>query len=337
MEADKRLSDAIGLVRKVAEKTYQLLSKKPFMALFTHMVTLLVYGGQIFPPAAIDYIKALKTILSYPPHLECLDQMNWRIVVGVCWASILGDPVRLSENDEEDELEDEDDMEVDRKPFDMTQSHSSHIRQKTLSNINGEIAGLLPILFSAPAAPLLAPLPEKGTPYSSESSTGTNMLNKIHRFFQQYPNDNNAHLPVLRSLNLILAEMELNARNDTISGSLKLLPQLANLWSTRKKDMREQVVIALRTMLPFVTHKVAAEYDKIGAARETLAKIMDHLPKEGQLRWGVEPLDLSVIRLKPRSRKGKEKETCHPFETSSMRVSTLLGPWKLLANLLGWL
>lgn len=289
------------------------------MALFTHMVTLLVYGGQIFPPAAIDYIKALKTILSYPPHLECLDQMNWRIVVRVCWASILGDPVRLSENDDGDELDDESDTEVDRKP-DLTQSHGSHARQKTLSNINGEIAGLLPILFSAPSAPLISPLPEKDTIYVAESSTGTNMLLKIHRFFQQYPNDNNAHLPILRTLNLILAEMELNARNETIAASLKLLPQIGSLWSTRKKDIREQVVIALRTMLPFVTHKVAGDYDKTALARETLVKIMDHLPKEGQLRWGVEPLDLSVVRLKTRSRKGKEKEMQNPFETSAMKV-----------------
>jgi len=293
------------------------------MALFTHMVTLLVHGGQIFPPASIDYIKALKTILSYPSHLECLDSMNWRIVVGVCWSSILGDPVRLSENDEGDELDDESDMDMDRKP-DMTQSNSAYARQKTLSNINGEIAGLLPILFSAPAAPLLSPLPEKDTNYIPEPSTGTNMLLKIHRFFQQYPNDNNAHLPVLRTLNLILAEMELNARNETISASLKLLPQIGTLWSTRKKDVREQVVIALRTMLPFVTHKVAGEYDKTGSVRETLAKIMDHLPKEGQLRWGVEPLDLSVVRLKARSRKGKKKETHHPFETSAMKVSFFL-------------
>jgi ataxia telangiectasia mutated family protein len=211
-------------------------------------------------------------------------------------------------------------MDMDRKP-DMTQSHSTHPRQKTLSNINGEIAGLLPILFSAPAAPLLSPLPEKDTIYIPEPSSGTNMLLKIHRFFQQYPNDNNAHLPVLRTLNLILAEMELNARNEMISASLKLLPQIGALWSTRKKDTREQVVIALRTMLPFVTHKVAGEHDKTGSVRETLSKIMDHLPKEGQLRWGVEPLDLSVVRLKARSRKGKEKATHNPFETSAMKVS----------------
>jgi len=294
------------------------------MALFTHMVTLLVYGGRIFPPAAIDYTKALRTILSYPPHLECLDRMNWRIVVGVCWSSILGDPIRLSENEEEDELE-ESESEIDRKP-DITQSHNSHARQKTLSNINGEIAGLLPILFTAPSAPLISPLPERDTMYTVEPSTGTNMLLKIHRFFQQYPNDNSAHLPVLRTLNLILAEMEINARNETTIASLKLLPQIGNLWSTRKKDVREQVVIALRTMLPFVTHKIAGDYDKTGSARETLAKIMDHLPKEGQLRWGAEPLDLSVIRLKAKSRKGKEKQTHNPFETSAMKVSVLVLP-----------
>jgi ataxia telangiectasia mutated family protein len=247
--------------------------------------------------------------------------MNWRIIVGVCWASLLGDPVRLTENGEEDELDEESDMEVDRKPFDTTQSHSSHARQKTLSNINGEIAGLLPILASAPAAPFISPLPLKDTIYIADPSTGTHMLLKIHRFFQQYPNDNNAHLPVLRTLNLILAEMELNSRNEMIAASMKLLPHMAQLWTTRKKDMREQVVIALRTMLPFVTHKLAGEYDRAGQARETLVKIMDYLPKEGQLRWGVEPLDLGMIRLKARSRKGKEKDTRQPFETAAMSVS----------------
>lgn len=323
MLADKRLSDAIGLVREVAEKTYTLLSKKPFMALFTHMVTLLVYGGKIFPPAAIDYTKALKTLLSYPPHLECLDRMNWKIIVGVSWSSLLGDPVRLSD-DMEIESEDESEEDVDRKPFDMTQSHGSHARQKTMSTINAEVAGLLPILFSSPGAPLLSELPTKDTLYIPEPSTGSVMMRQIGRFFEQYPNDNSAHLPVLRTLNLILAEMELNTRSETIASSLKLLPQLGALWTTRKKDVREQVVIALRTILPFVTHKAALEHDKSGTTRETLLKIMEQLPKESQVRWGVEPLDLGVVRLRARSRKGKEKEVDGPFETSCMSVSSNL-------------
>jgi ataxia telangiectasia mutated family protein len=307
-------------VRKVVEKTYTLLSKKPFMALFTHMVTLLVHRGQIFPPAAIDYTKALKTLLSYPPHLECLDRMNWRIVVGVCWASLLGEPVRLDEG-MADELEDGNDLWTDRKP-DMTQSNGSHFKQKILSTINAEVAGLLPILFSSAAAPLLSDLPPKDSIYIIENSTGTLMIHRMYQFFEQYPNDNSAHLPILRTLNLVLAELELNARNETITASLKLMPQLAALWTTRKKDVREQVVIAIRTMLPFVTHKVSADYDKTGSTRETLLKIMDHLPKESQVRWGVEPLDLGVVRLKARSRKGKEKEVHGPFETTVMSVSS---------------
>lgn len=293
------------------------------MTLFTHMVTLLVHGGQMFPPAAIDYTKALKTLLSYPPHLECLDRMNWKIIVGVSWSSLLGDPVRLSE-DGNDETEEDSGEEVDRKPFDLTQSHAAHARQKTMSTINAEVAGLLPILFSSPAAPLLSDLPSNETLYIPELPTGSVMLRKISRFFEQYPNDNSAHLPVLRTLNLILAEMELNARNDMIASSLKLLPHLAELWTTRKKDVREQVVIALRIILPFATHKAALEYDKAGSARETLLRIMDHLPKESQARWGVEPLDLGVVRFKARSKKGKEKEVERPFETACMSVSKFL-------------
>lgn len=293
------------------------------MALFTHLVSLLVYGSRIFPPAALDYTKAIKTLLSYPPHLECLDQASWRRLTRVCWASLLGDPVRLGD-DPEDELEDdEDESEVDVKPFEATQGANGHHRQKTLSTINSEIAGLLPILFSSSAAPLVSPLPEKDTVYVPEPSTGLTMMLKIHRFFTHYPTDNNAHLPILQSLNLVLGEMELNARDEMVAASVKLLPQLANMWSTRKKDIREQVLIALRTLLPFATHKITVEHDKTGSVREALGRIFDYLGKEGQLRWGCQPLDLSAIRLKLVTRKGKEKEDLSPFTTSITGVSRL--------------
>ena len=287
------------------------------------MVSLLVHGSKVFPPAALDYTKAIKTLLSYPPHLECLDQASWRRLAGVCWASLLGDPIRL-DDDSQDELEDEEEeSEVDVKPFEATQGANAHHRQKTLSTINSEIAGLLPILFSSSAAPLVSPLPERDTVYVPEPSTGLSMILKIHRFFTQYPNDNNAHLPILQSLNLILGEMELNAREEMSSASVKILPQLANMWSTRKKDIREQVLIALRTFLPFAAHKITVEHDKSGAVREALGKIFDHLGKEGQLRWGCQPLDLSAIRLKLVSRKGKEKEDLSPFTTSITGVSLM--------------
>lgn len=287
------------------------------------MVSLLVHGSKVFPPAALDYTKAIKTLLSYPPHLECLDQASWRRLAGVCWASLLGDPIRL-DDDSQDELEDEEEeSEVDVKPFEATQGANAHHRQKTLSTINSEIAGLLPILFSSSAAPLVSPLPERDTVYVPEPSAGLSMILKIHRFFTQYPNDNNAHLPILQSLNLILGEMELNAREEMSSASVKILPQLANMWSTRKKDIREQVLIALRTFLPFAAHKITVEHDKSGAVREALGKIFDHLGKEGQLRWGCQPLDLSAIRLKLVSRKGKEKEDLSPFTTSITGVSLM--------------
>lgn len=310
-------------MRRIAEKTCHYLSKKPFVTLFTHLMSLLVYGGHIFPPTSIDYIKAIKTLLSYPPHLECLDQTNWRMITGICWASLLDDPVRLG--DEIDEEEEELGSDRDEKPLDGKGAG----RQKPLSTVNSEIAGLLPILLSSPAAPLLPPLPEKGANFVLEPSTGLTMMLKVHRFFTQYPTDNNAHLPVLQGLNAVLGEMELNARGETIVASIKLLPQLANMWTTRKKDIREQLLVALRILVPFVTHKLALETDKAGSARQALCKIMDHLVKEGQLRWGCQPLDLSVVRLRLRSRKGKEKEELSPFQLSTMSVGRASISWRL--------
>ncbi|WVW79405.1 hypothetical protein I302_101374 [Kwoniella bestiolae CBS 10118] len=297
--ADKRLADAISLIRWMVERTVHMISKKPFSLLFNHMTRLLVFSNQIFPPAALDYAKALRTLLSYPPHLESLDQTSWKILMNICWSAVLGDEVVIDDAWEDGELVEEEEgnggMDIDG--FSTQAASSKRPGRSTISQINTELLTLVPILLSSSAAPLIPPLPTKEVMLNLVEKPGYTLLLKIHRFFNQYPTESSAHLSVLRALNILFTELELNCRDDFLSAGLKLLPQLVSLWGTRNKALREQIVIAIRTLLPFVTHKTLVESTHATGVRDTLEKLMDGLSRETINKWGVEGLDIGVLRL----------------------------------------
>ncbi|KAK6906072.1 hypothetical protein I203_100054 [Kwoniella mangroviensis CBS 8507] len=300
--ADKRLADAISLIRWMAERTVHMISKKPFLVLFNHMTRLLVFSNQIFPPAALDYTKALRTLLSYPPHLESLDQTSWKILMNICWSAVLGDEVVIDDTAWEDGESVEDEEEVnggmDIDGYSTQVGSSRRSGRSTISQINTELLTLVPILLSSSTAPLVPPLPSKDNLSASIERPGYTLLLKIHRFLNQYFTETSAHLSVFRSLNILLTELELNCRDDTLSAGLKLLPQLVSLWGTRNKALREQVLIAIRILLPFVTHKTLVESKHATGVRDTLEKLMDGLSRETINKWGIDALDIGVLRLK---------------------------------------
>ncbi|WWC73055.1 uncharacterized protein I206_107020 [Kwoniella pini CBS 10737] len=300
--ADKRLADVISLIRWTAERTVHMISKKPFLVIFNHLTSSLVFSGQIFPPAALDYAKALRALISYPPHLESLDAGSWKILMNICWSAVLGDEVTIDNEWEEEEIEVDlvngNGMDVD--DFGQTQADITSWKsgKPLISQLNIEFLTLVPILLSSSAAPILPPQPTKEAPQISSERPGYILLLKILRFLKQYAIETSADLSVLRSLNILLAELELNCRDDFLSAGLQLFPHLVSLWSTRNKALREQIVIALRTLLPYITHKTLVDSSKASEIRSTFERLMDGLSKETIDRKGIHPVDIDFLRFK---------------------------------------
>lgn len=297
--ADKRLAEAISLVRWMAERSVYFIARKPVIALVTHMTALLVDDTTLFEPAVGDYAKALRTILSYPPHLESIDGTLWKRLMTVCWAGILGD--RIPREDqwigdvEEDELDEEsEDVNMGQRATD-----SSHARPRGkggISQTQVELLQLVPILLASPSAPILPVFPTRESPHVPPTSVGYSLLMKAIRFLEQHPTETTAHLHALRSINAIVSELELNSRHELVSAGAKLLPRLQDHWLAKSKPLREQVVISMRTLLPFLAHySVGANVKAVLA--DCLAKMVDSFGKESSLRWGLTPLDLQVLRL----------------------------------------
>ncbi|KAL7420991.1 Serine/threonine-protein kinase tel1 [Cryptotrichosporon argae] len=229
--------EAISLVRWVTERNAHLLSRRAFIAIFAHMTATLVHDGTVFEPAVIDYAKALRALLSYPPHLAHLDAGGRDCLVRICFAAVLGDKL------EED-------------------GNNAPPLPSFLAN---ELLALLPIILTCPI----------------DVRTGLDVLDKLHRCLEAQVS---ISLDMLKSLNLVLADLELNCRLQFADAANKLFTQLVALFTPRaKSEHREHVLIALRIVLPFV------EQAEIGM-------LLDLFAKEGTNR-GIRPLDLACLRL----------------------------------------
>lgn len=259
------------------------------MTLFTHMTALLVYDGGIFEPVAVDYIKALRSLLSYPPHLAHLDHRSWRKLMGICWAGVLGERIGL-DPDLIGEVEEDEDEQGDGA------SGASNGRHTPSAFVTNEIVALIPILLSSANAPLI-PRPSRGVE-SDDPALGIAILLKIHRFLSSEPAV--VPLEILRSLNIILGELELNSREQFATAAHKLFPALARLWTSKGKvdlGLREHVLIAMRTLLPFVTHAGFSTHEAKEAATQSMVQVLDNLGKEVGTRAAVKPLELDTLRL----------------------------------------
>lgn len=74
--ASNRLGDAAAAVRWLTETAVQRLNKKVVKALLAHLIQTMVYQGELLAPVSLDYIKAVRCLVRWTPHLEHLDEVR---------------------------------------------------------------------------------------------------------------------------------------------------------------------------------------------------------------------------------------------------------------------
>jgi len=72
----RRLGDCAAAVRWLTERAVHRLNKKVVKPLLAHLLQTMVYQGELFLPVALDYIKAIRCVVGWTPHLEHLDEAS---------------------------------------------------------------------------------------------------------------------------------------------------------------------------------------------------------------------------------------------------------------------
>ena len=291
----KRLKDSAQVVRVIIEKAASDIPKKAFRAVFDHIVSIVVVRGELFEPVALEYIKSLRTVLAYQPHLDHLEPKQWTHAVSLAFSVTLGDPIR-SYDIVEDKFDDEDETEMTegtaatqtrkRKaagPLLKAVADESSFRAGSPVNFRSagqdviELMGCVEVLFSASGAPLM--------------EYGEALIWKFTRFFRTFPNETSAHLPVVVALNRLVQEVYFNNKSLLTNACTHIWPALAALWTTKNSTLKEQVVVLYTALLPFVIHRD-------GPSQTPLVQSLYNLClAEAESRWGIDTLDLDHLAL----------------------------------------
>ena len=100
----RRLEDASSTVRWLVERSVVKWGFKVAKALVNHLMQMIVHNGRLFQPVCLNYVKALRTVLSYRPHLDRFlgDDTQWIKIMSLSFAVVLGDSLNSSLDEEED-------------------------------------------------------------------------------------------------------------------------------------------------------------------------------------------------------------------------------------------
>ncbi|QRW17270.1 hypothetical protein RhiXN_05272 [Rhizoctonia solani] len=85
-----RLEKAAGFVRWLTERSVPNLNRRVIKPLISHLTQMLVHNGNVFLPVALSYVKALRTIAEFRPHMDHLDIDTWSHLMAISFAAVLG-------------------------------------------------------------------------------------------------------------------------------------------------------------------------------------------------------------------------------------------------------
>ena len=319
--AKKRVAEAASAVRWLTERSvYQLTHKNVVKALLNHLVQTSVHQGKLFLPIALDYAKAIRCVLDYPPHLEHIDDDMWVKLTEIGFNVVLGDSLRKKLTED---IENENDIigreagsdsvfEDDEEGESPTSTAETRKRRRggesgtpdastTWSNIQRtqpypvsveqiEYTSILSLLLTFPSAPLLA---------SEYPNLRYAVLNRLQRFLILYPSDTSLHPDFFVMLSATLSHLALNMRSAVTQFAQASWDTLLGIWGTKNKALKENLIIVLRILFPFYTtgYPDAVSSSLDFSYVDGVSRLWSLLDGEAESRWGVDGLSLDSLRL----------------------------------------
>ena len=86
----RRLGEVASLVRWLTERSLTRLNYRVLKSLLLHLTHALVHRGELIAPVALPYAKAIKSILTYKPHLHNLRDPVWHELLALAFNVVVG-------------------------------------------------------------------------------------------------------------------------------------------------------------------------------------------------------------------------------------------------------
>ncbi|TFY62114.1 hypothetical protein EVJ58_g4067 [Rhodofomes roseus] len=336
----RRLTDAASAVRWLIERSVTRMNGKVVNPVLAHLTKFIIYRGELFTPVALQYVKAIRCILSYTPHLEHLVETTWIALLEMSLNVVLEDRVRKKLDEKDDAFADDredslplgsgmDDSGEDstpsvlgpsstrkrklpattqarRTPFSGSPAPTSH----SVTQEQVEFMSLLVLLLHSSSTPLLS---------TEHRYLPAALFQKLARILQKYPGDSSLHHDYLLALSAALSHVALNDYATVTRFAREAWDGLLHMWGTKNQRTKQDLVIVLQTLFPYYTAE-PIDPTIINNVDYTIgvAKLWQLLSGEADSRWGVDGLGLDRLRLEVR-KPGEDDDSPGSFVGSTFR------------------
>ncbi|KAI6041258.1 hypothetical protein EDC04DRAFT_2670018 [Pisolithus marmoratus] len=323
--AQRRLVEAAAAVRWLVERSARCLSKRALTPLLDHLLQMLVHRHELFTPIALDYLKTIRVLLSWSPHMDHVNLETWLKLVEICFNVVLGEsmdkellPPGEGSSPEDNSMYQSDSADgnendagssstpaptrkrplVERAtPGPADSSHSRRSVRRAVSLEQVECTALLALLFRHPAAPFLATV-DRNDPDRKGSvkpvPIAPALFKRMKRFLECYPTDTSLHHDYLLALRSFLSHVSLNCKEGIDDLARSSWDTLVGLWVTKNKQFKESLVGILRILFPFFT---ATQSGPSYGWADGVHNLLVLLNGEAESRWGIESLSIDSLRL----------------------------------------
>ena len=322
----RRLEEVASAVRWFVERVVHTMTSSVTRLVLHHLYRNIRYDGKLLPGVALDYVKSIKSIVSWRPHLDHLEAETWIELVELSFNVILDDPFTMRLEDPldstaapldvveeseysagDEEAHDSDAFRTPRKRRRRETERTPLSKVATSSRLQAsvpvtlekiEFTSLLAILLRSSSSPIIyQTFPKTGSGESREVLDSSYLpgaiLDRLRRFLIQYPADTSLHHDYLLALSGVLSQVALNESQLTVDFARAAWPALAGMWGAKNQRLKEDLVIVLRKLFPFLLSR----QNDVGDYIEGPHKLWEIFKAEGLGRWGADNLSLDSLRL----------------------------------------
>lgn len=208
---------------------------KTLSALISHITEVLAID-YLWEPLGDDYVKTLRAVLDYPPHMEHLQKHDWKRILGLCLSRLKGS---------EDEIEDEENIENRARPMSASESESRAssvepmtprqlwkpgLSAKDNNRLLSEIVDILEIPCSCPSAAI-----------------GEEAPTLLDGLLQYLTSDCVSKAPrgALAAMNALLVRTAPSNVSLVQKALLRSFPIICSFWSTNSILVKEELLVML--------------------------------------------------------------------------------------------
>ncbi|EJF64038.1 hypothetical protein DICSQDRAFT_178565 [Dichomitus squalens LYAD-421 SS1] len=334
----RRLGDVASLVRWLTERSLTRLNSFVLKPLLLHLTGAIVdrSAGQLLAPVALPYAKAIKSIITYKPHLYSLKDKTWHELLALAFNVVVGAAPkrRLLEHLVSN---DSDGMDVDsgeevivegegaqssagsvagpstpRTKRSREDSLPSRSAPRATAPRSSQPVSLEQIEFMSVIAILLRSSTVSILDEVAESDSDREtllqrkeqdphvfprrLLNYFSRFLRIHTGDTSLHPDYLIALSAALSHLTLNCRQAVSRFANESWDALVNMWGTKNQRMKEDLVVVFRLLFPLLTAE-PLEDEASTDPTGALASLWTALDSQVHSRWGVHNLSIESLQL----------------------------------------